>query len=266
MIIEWNAHMFSADTARFPFHPQATYIPPAESRQHDPLEKYMQHMAEAGIDKAVLVQPEPYGDDHSLVLECLKREPERFWGTSLFYPKDSNAPEQLSDLVKKEPKIVATRFHAHRGKSDYFDSFSDAGVVALWETAGALGLVIELHIGPEYGKQVSELIRVHRTTPVLIDHCAEPHMGNAVEFADILALLRYDNVYMKLSGLGHFSDDTPLYLEAKPFTRWIADAFGPDRLVWSSGLPKIIDVHFEHLSEDARDRIKGGNLKQLLNR
>ncbi len=27
MIIEWNAHMFSADTDRYPFHPRAAYVP-----------------------------------------------------------------------------------------------------------------------------------------------------------------------------------------------------------------------------------------------
>ena len=266
MIIEWNAHMFSSDTVRFPFHPQATYVPPADNRQDDPLASYMVHLAEMGIDKAVLVQPEPYGDNHALVLRCLKREPERFWGTSLFYPKDSNAPQQLRDLVAVEPKIVATRFHAHRGKSAYLDSFDDQGVRALWETAAALRLVVELHIGPDYGKQVTALIRAHPATPVLIDHCAEPHMGNAVEFADILALARFDNVYMKLSGLSHFSADGPLYLETKPFTCWLADAFGANRLVWSSGSPEIIDAHFRQFSEVERDCIKGGNLEHLLNR
>jgi len=27
MIIEWNAHMFSADTRRYPFHTRAAYVP-----------------------------------------------------------------------------------------------------------------------------------------------------------------------------------------------------------------------------------------------
>ena len=32
MIIEWNAHMFSSDTDRYPFHPRATYTPDAQQR------------------------------------------------------------------------------------------------------------------------------------------------------------------------------------------------------------------------------------------
>ncbi|TFG67010.1 MAG: hypothetical protein E4H27_09560 [Anaerolineales bacterium] len=264
MIIEWNAHMFSADTTRYPFHPNAAYKPSGANLIEDPLTAYIQRMESEGIDKAVLVQPEPYGDDHSLVLACLQREPNRFWGTSLFYPKDQDAPQKLAELVQLEPKIVATRFHAHRGKESYLDSFGDKGVRALWNTAGELGLVIELHIGPNYGRQVAEVIETYPAYPVLIDHLAEPQMGNAVEYADILALSRFDNVFMKLSGFSHFSDDAPLHLDAKSFTRLVADAFAPDHLVWSGGSTGIVDAHLDHLTDTERDKIKGENLARLL--
>jgi predicted TIM-barrel fold metal-dependent hydrolase len=71
---------------------------------------------------------------------------------------------------------------------------------------------------------------------------------------------------MKLSGLNHFSDDAPLYLEARNFTRLVIEAFGPDRLVWGSGTPHIVDAHLDWLSETERDKVKGGNLAQLLSR
>ena len=266
MIIEWNAHMFSADTDRYPFHARAAYLPGPERRSADPLADYLARMGREGIDRAVLVQPEPYGDDHRLVLDCLKWESERLWGTSLFYPRDADAPDKLRDLVRREPKIIATRFHAHRGTQAYLSSFDEPGVRALWERAGELGLVIELHIGPDYGAQVGKVIQAYPDYPVLIDHLAEPHMGSAVEYAQVLGLARYDNVYMKLSGLNHFSEDAPYYLEARAFTRWVVDAFGPDRLVWGSGTPGIVDAHLDHLPGAARDKVKGGNLARLLSR
>ena len=264
MIVEWNAHMFSANTEQYPFHPQAAYRPDVSRLSADPLADYLDRMAEEQIDRAVLVHPEPYGDDHRLVLNCLAREPERCRGTCLFYPKDPDAPQKLADLVGKTPQIVATRFHAHRSKEMYLDHFHDAGVLALWERAGDLGLIIELHIGPDYGAQVRDVIRDHPAFPVLIDHLAEPHKGDAVEFADILDLARFDNVTMKLSGLNHFSGDAPLYENAKPFTRQVAAAFGPKQMVWGSGTPKIVDAHLDHFSEADREQVKGGNLMQLL--
>lgn len=264
MIIEWNAHMFSRDIARYPFHSQAAYIPGPAHLLPDPLAVYLARMEAEGIDRAVIVHPEPYGDDHRLVLDCLAREPERLWGTALFYPKDPEAPRKLRELAQQEPRIIAHRFHAHRGKEMYLDSFTDPGVQALWETAAELNLVVELHIGPNYAAQAGQLIAAHPSTPVLIDHLAEPHMGDAVEYAQVLDLARFENVYMKLSGLNHFSQDAPLYLDAQPFTRWVIEAFGPDRLVWGSGTPQIVDAHLAHLPETEQAKVKGITLARLL--
>ena len=264
MIVEWNAHMFSADLARYPFHPRAVYTPDVSRLVADPLAVYLERMRVEGIDRAVIVHPEPYGDDHWLVLDCLAREPERLKGTALFYTDDPEGPSRLDALVRREPRIVAVRFHAHRGKEQYLASFADRGVRALWEKAGELGLIVELHIGPNYARQVAEAIRAFPEVPVLVDHLAEPDFGNAVEYADVLGLARFDNVYMKLSGLNHFATDAPLYLSAKPFTRIVADAFGPDHLVWGSGTPGIVDAHLDHLSEADRAKVKGENVARLV--
>ena len=104
MIVEWNAHIFSPDTQRYPLHHRAAYRPDVSVHPPDPLGAYLQRMDDAGIDRAVVVHPEPYGDDHRLILECLEREPERLRGTSLFYPKDPDAPPKLAELVAREPK------------------------------------------------------------------------------------------------------------------------------------------------------------------
>jgi len=264
MVIEWNAHMFSSDTRRYPFHPQAAYVPDGAELAADPLAQYLERMRQEGIDRAVLVQPEPYGDDHSLVLDCMARAPERFRATTLFYPADPDAPRKLAALVRRQPGLVALRFHAHRGKEMYLRSFADGGVRALWRQAAELGLIVELHIGPNYAAQAAELIKAHPDVAVLIDHLAEPAHGNVVEYADVLGLARFDNVYMKLSGLGYISKAAPLFEDVKPFTRLVADAFGVERLVWGGGTPRIVDAHLGHLSEQDRAKVKGGNLARLL--
>ena len=262
--IEWNAHIFSPDTSKYPIHPKATYIPDVSVHPPDPLSAYMERLDGEGIDKAVIVHPEPYGDDHSLIVDCLKREPERLRGTSLFYPKDPEAPKKLGALVKQSPNIVSTRFHAHRGKEMYLDSFSDAGAKALWKKAVDLDLVIELHIGPNYAAQAETLIKEFSGCKVLIDHLAEPHLGSAVEFVDVLNLAKYPNIYMKLSGLGHFAEDEPYYESALSFTERVIEEFGPERMVWGSGSPKIVDVHMASYSVTDRAKVKGGNIQKLL--
>ena len=264
MTIEWNTHIFSPDLERYPLHPRAAYRPDVTSQPADALAAYMDLMRQHAIDRAVLVHPEPYGDDHRLILECLEREPKLFRGTCLFYPKDDDAPARLEELVRRAPRMVAVRFHAHRGKEMYLDSFADRGVRALWGKAVDLGLIIELHIGPDYALQAAEAIRAFPGCRVLIDHLAEPHMGTAPEYAGILDLAELPEVYMKLSGIGHFAKDGPLYGSARPFTRRVIREFGPNRLVWGGGSPEVVDHHMADYSAEDRAKVKGTNLARML--
>jgi predicted TIM-barrel fold metal-dependent hydrolase len=265
MIIEWNAHMFSSDTERYPFHPRAAYTPKTEMRSADPLADYIARMEEEGIDRAVLVHPEPYGDDHRLALDCVAQRPDLFRTTALFYPKDEDAPSRLKTLVAENPgALVAFRFHAHEGKRLYLDAFSDSNVRELWKTAGELGLLIELHIGPDYAAGATALAREFPDITVLVDHMAEAKTSTGPDFSDVLRMSELNNVYMKLSGLNHYAEDGPLYQSVIPFSRWVADAFGPDRMVWGSGTPAIVDTHLAHWSDADRAKVKGGNLQKLL--
>jgi predicted TIM-barrel fold metal-dependent hydrolase len=45
----------------------------------------------------------------------------------------------------------------------------------------------------------------------------------------------------------------------------VINEFGPDRMVWGSGTPEIVDVHMANYSAADRARVKGGNIQRLLN-
>ena len=265
MIIEWNNHMFSPDQERFPVHPDAPYTPGFPDG--DPLDIYMAHMDREGVDRAVLVQPCPYWDDHRLIMDCLARFPQRFKGSCLFRPEDEDAPAKMVDLVAQQPLFIATRFHLLEGGKLGPDSVLDAGVQAIWEKAVELGLIIELHMDATYALPVANMLRQCPETTLVIDHLAEAGFASAgtpVQFANLLDLAEFEKVYMKLSGLNHFAKDEPHYLSARTFTRRVIAEFGPDQLVWGSGVPGIVDAHMPEYSEADRAKVKGGNLQRLL--
>jgi predicted TIM-barrel fold metal-dependent hydrolase len=265
-VIEWNQHMFSSNIARFPFSPRGTYKPEVSRLSADPLADYRAHLKAFGIDRALFVHPEPYGDDHALVLDCLARTaPAQFKGTSMFFPKDDDAPARLEALVKKEPRICSTRFHLHRGNTAYFTSFAEPGVRALWKKAVDLNLVVELDLGPNYARDAGSAIAAFPGCKVLIDHMCNPKTGMIWEYGDVLDLAKYPNVYMKMSSLGYMADDKPDYESLLPFTRRVIKEFGPDRMVWSGDSPHIADVHMKGYSADDIAKVKGGNLQRLLN-
>jgi predicted TIM-barrel fold metal-dependent hydrolase len=265
-VIEWNMHMFSSDVTRFPFSPRGTYKPDVSRLSADPVVDYQAHLKAFGIDRALFVHPEPYGDDHALVLDCLARtSPEQFKGTSMFFPKDDDAPARLEALVKKQPRICSTRFHLHRGNTHYFASFAEPGVRALWKKAVDLNLVIELDLGPNYARDAGAAIAAFPGCKVLIDHMCNPKTGMIWEYGDVLDLARYPNVYMKMSSLGYMADDKPDYESLIPFTRRVIKEFGPARMVWSGDSPHIADVHMKGYSAADIAKVKGGNLQRLLN-
>ncbi|HEX4178496.1 MAG TPA: amidohydrolase family protein [Rhizomicrobium sp.] len=265
-VIEWNQHMFSSNVARFPFSPRGSYKPDASRLSPDPLVDYQAHLKAFGIDRALFVHPEPYGDDHSLVLDCLARtSPEQFKGTSMFFPKDEDAPVKLEALVRKQPRICSTRFHLHRGNTFYFASFAEPGVRALWKKAVDLNLVVELDLGPNYARDAGAAIAAFPGCKVLIDHMCNPKTGMIWEYGDVLDLAKYPNVYMKMSSLGYMASDKPDYESLIPFTSRVIKEFGPDRMVWSGDSPHIADVHMKGSSAADIAKVKGGNLHRLLN-
>jgi predicted TIM-barrel fold metal-dependent hydrolase len=265
-VIEWNQHMFSSNTQKFPFNPRGTYKPEVSRLSADPLADYQAHLKAFGIDRALFVHPEPYGDDHALVLDCLARtSPKQFKATSMFFPKDDDAPAKLEALVKKEPRICSTRFHLHRGNTHYFASFAEPGVRALWKKAVDLNLVVELDLGPNYARDAGSAIAAFPGCKVLIDHMCNPKSGMIWEYGDVLDLANHPNVYMKMSSLGYMADDKPDYESLLPFTRRVIKEFGPDRMVWSGDSPHIADVHMKGYSAAEIAKVKGGNLQRLLN-
>ena len=52
----------------------------------DVVDDYAASLELRGIDCCVVVHPEPYGDDHSVIEHVLERQP-NWLGTSLFYPR-----------------------------------------------------------------------------------------------------------------------------------------------------------------------------------
>ena len=265
-VIEWDQHMFSSNTARFPFSPRGTYKPEVSRLSADPLADYQAHLKAFGIDRALFVHPEPYGDDHALVLDCLARtSPKQFKATSMFFPKDDDAPAKLEALVKKEPRICSTRFHLHRGNTHYFASFAEPGVRALWKKAVDLNLVIELDLGPNYARDAGAARAAFPGCKVLIDHMCNPKSGMIWEYGDVLDLAKYPNVHMKMSELGYMVGDKPDYESLIPFTSRVIKEFGPDRMVWSGDSPHIADVHMKGYPAADIAKVKGGNLQRLLN-
>ena len=268
-LVENTLHMFAEDQTRFPYHPNATYKPPANS-----LEKYLAFVKEAQLDHTVLVQPEPYQDDEKYIEYCFTREPSPgyFKATCLYDPIDPATPGRIEALVKRNPgRIVGMRIHEvhQRGTPSTTSGaikdrdLKDPAMKPVFRKIEELGLIIQVQLIPCYARPLGELASGFPHAPVLIDHFGLMARGTPEEYDEVVKLAKLPQFYMKISQLPPNS---------KPMVRRVYDAFGPDRLIWGSygsdmqAFNKIlgqIDDVFDFAPEAERVKIRGGNAMKL---
>lgn len=89
-------------------------------------------------------------------------------------------------------------------------------------------------------------------------------------YPEILGLATYPNVYIKVSGEDAFSKEPYPYEDMRPMVEQVYRAYGPERMMWCSDFPWIVeepgygplaelmDHHLPGLPRYERDMILGG--------
>ena len=154
-VIDTHLHCFAGkDDPRFPYHPEGPYQPAEPATP----EHLLRCMAEAGVDHAVVVHPEPYQDDHRYLEHCLEVGGGKLKGTCLFFADRPGSLDRMAELVKRhEGRIVAARIHAYA--PDRLPPFGKPELRAFWKRAGDLGLAVQLHFEPRYAPGFEPLIK-----------------------------------------------------------------------------------------------------------
>ena len=279
VLIESHVHLFAGDPARFPYS-SLSYKP-----QPNPVERYVKFAAEAGIDHAVIVHPEPYQDDHRYLEYCLNRGPSKsfFKGTCLFDPIDPRTPKRMQALVERNPgRIVALRIHeVHSAGTPSTTSgairdrdLRNPQMELTWHATHELGLAIQVHSIPHYAPQIGELASRFSQMPVILDHLARPGQGTPEEYDQVLKLAELPRVYMKFSstGVAAASRQPFPHADAKPLVQRVYRVFGADRLIWGElgnsmaefeRAIELFDFMFNFAPEPERAKIRGLNSQKL---
>jgi predicted TIM-barrel fold metal-dependent hydrolase len=232
-VIDSHIHLFEPD--KFPYHPRATYKPPAA-----PLRDYLAFAKEAGITGAVVVHPEPYQDDHRYLIHCL-RASRILKGTCLFDPTAPATPARMRELVSdNKERIVALRIHVNRARGVPPTNsgpirdrdLKHPNMKRTWRAAGDLGLAVQMHCIPAHAPEIAALAKEFSTVPVVIDHMARAGQGTADEYKAVLEMAKLGNVYMKFSGLNYSSKAKPPYADLNDLVKRTFDAYGPERMMW----------------------------------
>ena len=261
MIVDTHLHVWSGDTERYPMDGGRT------ATQDGSAEFLNTKMDEAGVDKAVIVQPIHYLFDNSYVADTLQRFPGKFAAIGLVNQFEPGAADRLEVLVR-EHGFSGLRIHLSR--PDHPSLWAGNDQDAIWKKAADLGASFISHGPSRFYADIEPIIARHPDVPIALDHNGgaprieePPYPG----MAPVLNLAKYPNVYVKLSP--HKEQDPFPYRDTFDAFKRIFDAFGPRRLMWGTNFPgveretgympalEIFTEHIDWLSEEDREWVLG---------
>ncbi len=207
------------------------------------LELFLDYMDEAGVDRAVFVQPWFHHWDNSYIAGCLARYPEKFRGVCVVDPRGPQAAKALREWHARGFTGLRLRPLREGENPSPGPWLGTEETFPLWEAIAETNMIVcPMHAGTQL-RNLPPLMARYPSVRIIIDHLNNPVPQAGVEqpsFAAVLEMARFPNVYVKLSGFHHWCPDRYPYRSAMPFIESAVKAFGAERCFWGSDFPHVL--------------------------
>jgi len=226
-ICDCHIHVFDSNTERFPFAPGRTYTPPPAS-----LEDLKDLHQELGVERMVIVQASPYGNDNRCLESVLQKCTATARGVAVV---DPDAPE--SELRRlHDAGVRGLRINLETaGLSD--PKVAEDALLSASCKASPLGWHVQTYTNLGVLEALADLIQ-ELPVPLVIDHFGRPdaHLGiSQPGFKRLLDNLSKGNVYIKLSAPYRISQE-PDYTDVTPLAQAFIEA-NANQVLWGTDWP-----------------------------
>lgn len=226
-------------------------------------------LAGAGLEGAIAVQADQTESETDFLL-ALADQNTLILGVVGWI--DLRAPDLDDQLARWKSRTALKGFrHIAQAEADDFLARDDIarGVARL----GEHGFSYDILIFPRQLAAAEQLVARCPGVRFVLDHCAKPPIarGEITEWrAGLQRLARHPNVCCKVSGLVTEATTAWDYGDLLPYLDCVADAFGPDRLMFGSDWPvclvaaeyervhEVVQRFSERLTSAERDAVFGG--------
>jgi predicted TIM-barrel fold metal-dependent hydrolase len=236
VITDSAVHIWRAATPDRPWQPgrKAHLEPPIG------YEELRAMMAEAGVDRAVLIPPSWEGDRVDYSLEAAAKYPERF-GVMGRIPIDKPQAREMLETWMDQPGMLGVRLTFHHewdrpwmtdGTADWF-----------WPAAERLGIPVMMN-APTLHTEIGEIASRHPRLRLIIDHMGrlrgmrDETLGLGID--KTITLAKHPNVFVKLTLIPECSTAPYPYMNIQPYIRRLIEAFGPRRSFWGTDLSVML--------------------------
>ena len=237
-VVDAQVHVWLPESPDRPWPPGGAERARAMHR-HDPISGpvLLAEMAEAGVDRAVLVPPFFEGHRNDYAVACATAAPEAFRVMARVDLRTGD-PGPVRELLR-DPVVAGVRLvflPADAGRVD------DPAAEWFWAFAEEEDVPVMLLASGQLGA-LGDLARARPGLRLAVDHLGltGQHTDAAIapEIADLVALAGLDNVSVKATAAPCYSTEPYPYPALQPFLRQLYDAFGPERLFWGSDLSRL---------------------------
>jgi predicted TIM-barrel fold metal-dependent hydrolase len=199
----------------------------------------LEEMASAGVDAALVHPPSTLPQTVPLAVQAARLHPDKFAILGHFaVEKIEN--RGLIDTWKQQPGMLGLRFTFNQPHQQSW--WNDGTLDWLWPAAERAGIPIALLAGGHL-ETLARVAERHPALRLLVDHLGrvgrttdDPAFAN---LSHLLALARFPNVAVKVSGAPSYSSAAYPWRNIHPYIRRIFDAFGPDRVFWGTDITRM---------------------------
>lgn len=231
--IDAHVHVWSADTARYPFKPGF----PEEKLRAPSFtpEELFRHTRPCGVSRVVLIQMSYYGTDNSYMVDVMREYPKVFSGVAVIDPEEHprETMKQLGSKGVRGFRIGAGRLGPERW-------LEGDGMEAMWKCGAEERLSMCPLINPDCLPALDRMCERFPQTPVVIDHFARIGIDGQFRKDDLdnlCGLARHRNVHVKVSAFSALGAKKAPYLDVAPMIRRVLETFGAERLMWATDGP-----------------------------
>lgn len=208
------------------------------------IEEALAEMASAGVDCAVIHPPSALGEAVNLyAIEAVRQHPDRFCILGHF---DLQSPERENIVARwrERPGMLGFRFTFNQPHQKAW--WTDGSLDWFWAAAEKAELPVGLLATGSHMAVLAKIAERHPRLKLQIDHIgrgggASPLKDEAAyaNLPDMLALAKYPNIAVKLSGAPSTSSQLYPYKNIHGYLEQIFETFGPDRCFWGTDITRM---------------------------
>jgi L-fuconolactonase len=197
-------------------------------------------LAEAGIERTILVQAAPSLAETEFLLEVATATPFVAGVVGWTDLEAPNAPATI-EALSRNPKLLGLRPMLQDLADDAW--ILRPSVTPALDAIRDVKLTFDALVKPRHLRHLARLIEAQPELPVVIDHGAKPDISEARGREDwtmqMRALGRNSAAFCKLSGLVSEARADWRPTDLRPYVDVLLEAFGPSRLMWGSDWPVV---------------------------